>query len=63
MIHHWKGLDLEITDFEYHHGRTRCSEITPSKTSNLEYVEIIKFSGEPAYDTLLESSWLGDYRF
>ena len=22
MIHHWKGLDLEITCFEYHHDAT-----------------------------------------
>ena len=33
MIHHWKALDLEITDFEYHHDRTRGSEFTPSQTS------------------------------
>ena len=22
MIHHWKGLDLEITDFNFHHDAT-----------------------------------------
>ena len=33
MIHHSKGLDLEISGFEYHHNRTRRSEIIPSHTS------------------------------
>ena len=33
MIHHAEGLDLEITDLEYHHHRTRLSEIIPSQTS------------------------------
>ena len=42
MIHHWKGLNLEITDFEYHHNRTPSAETTPSQTSNLKHVEIIK---------------------
>ena len=35
MIHHWKGLDLEITDFTYHHDLTYTGEIIPSQTSNL----------------------------
>ena len=34
MIHHWKGLDLEITDFEYHHDPTFSAETIPSQTSN-----------------------------
>ena len=34
MIHHWKDLDLEITDFEYHHDPTYTGEIIPSQTSN-----------------------------
>ena len=33
MIHHWKGLDLEITDLEYHHDPTYTGEIIPSQTS------------------------------
>ena len=33
MIHHWKGLDLEITDFEYHDDPTCRGEIIPSQTS------------------------------
>ena len=47
MIHHWKVLDLEITDFEYHHDRTLSGEIIPSQTSNLKHVEIIKVSDKP----------------
>ena len=34
MIHHWKALDLEITDFEYHHDWTLSGKITLSQTSN-----------------------------
>ena len=33
MIHHWKGLDLDITDFEYHDDPTYTGEIIPSETS------------------------------
>ena len=33
MIHHWKVLDLEITDFEYQHDRTLSGKIIPSQTS------------------------------
>ena len=43
MVHHWKALDLEITDFELHHDGTPSGEITPSQTSNLKHVEVIKF--------------------
>ena len=32
MIHHWKGLELEITDFEYHYARTPSAETIPSQT-------------------------------
>ena len=31
MMHHWKGLDLEITDSEYHHDPTYIGEITLSQ--------------------------------
>ena len=34
MIHHSKGLDLEITDFEYHYDPTYAGETIPSQTSN-----------------------------
>ena len=34
MIHHWKDLDLDITDFEYRHDPTPSAEIIPSQTSN-----------------------------
>ena len=56
MIRHWKGLDLEITDFEYHLDRTPSAETIPSQTSNLENVEVIKVRHKPAYDTSLEKS-------
>ena len=45
MIHYWKALDLEITDFEYHHDPTPSSENIPTQT--LKHVETIKFSNEP----------------
>ena len=34
MIHHSKGLELEITDFENHHDRTPSAGTLPSQTSN-----------------------------
>ena len=63
MLHHWKALDLEITDFDYHLDPTPSGETIPSKTSNLKQDEIKKFSDKPTYDTSLESSGLGDHRF
>ena len=33
MIQHWKGLNLEITDFIYHYDPTPSGEIIPSETS------------------------------
>ena len=56
MIHDWKGLDLEITDVQYHYGRTYTREIMPSQTLNLKHVEIVKFSDKPTYDLSLEIS-------
>ena len=34
MIHHSKGLDLEITDSEYHHDPAYTGETKPSQNSN-----------------------------
>ena len=34
MVYHWKGLDLEITGFDYHHDRTPPVETIPTQTSN-----------------------------
>ena len=34
MIHQWKGLDLEITDFKYQHDLTPSSGTIPSETLN-----------------------------
>ena len=56
MIYHWKAFDLEITDFEYHHDWTPSSEITPSQTSNIKQVEIIKFRDKSRYDTSFKRS-------
>ena len=33
MIHHWKAIDLEITDFENYYDLTYTGEIIPSQTS------------------------------
>ena len=33
MIHLWKGFDLEITDFNYHHDPTLSGETITSQTS------------------------------
>ena len=33
MIHHWKGFDSEITDFNYHHEPTQSGETIPSHIS------------------------------
>ena len=56
MIHHSKGLDLEITDFEYHDDLTPSGEIMLSQTLNLKHVENIKVSDKPIYDLSFESS-------
>ena len=56
MIQHWKGLDLEITDFGYRHYRTPSCEFIPSQTLNLKHVEIINFSDNHTCDISLESS-------
>ena len=54
MIHHSKGLDLEITDFEYYHDLTYTVENKPSQ--NLKHVQMIKVSDKPLYDTSFEMS-------
>ena len=32
MKHHWKGLELEITDFEYFHDRAPTTETKAPET-------------------------------
>ena len=54
MIHHSKGLDLEITDFEYQLDPTYTGETKPSQTVKL--LENNKVSDKPAYDTSFERS-------
>ena len=34
MIHRCRGLDFEITDFNYHHDPTPSGGTIPSQTSN-----------------------------
>ena len=63
MIHHWRALDLENTDFEHHHDPTSSGEIIQSQTLKFKHVEIIKVSDKSTYDTSLESSGLADHRF
>ena len=55
MIYHWKRLDLENIDFEYHNNWAHSGETMPSQTLNFKYVEIIKISDKPTCDTSLES--------
>ena len=54
LIHHWKGLDMKITDFGIHHDPTPSGEFIPSQTSNFKHGEVGKVSDKPIYDTLLE---------
>ena len=42
MIHRSKALELEISDFKYHHDLTYTCENIQSQTSNLKHGEIIK---------------------
>ena len=63
MIRHWKGLDMEITDAEYHHDRTLSGDFVPFQTLNLKHVEIMKLSDKPRYNTSLERSLPGNHRF
>ena len=56
MIHHWKAIDLEITDIEYHPDLTTSCEIIPSKPQTVKYVQIIKVSDKRTYVTSVERS-------
>ena len=57
MIHHWKGLELEIAEFGkinmIEHPQLKPYELKPQ---TLKHVEIIKVSDKPTYDTFMESS-------
>ena len=63
MIHHWKAPDLEIKDFGYQHDPTPSGQITPSQTSNLRHIEVIKISDKPSYDISLESFHFREHKF
>ena len=56
MIYCWNGLDLEVTDFEYHHDLNYTGEYIPSQTLYLKHVEFEKFSDKPTYDISFERS-------
>ena len=56
LIHHWKGLDLEMVDYEYHQDPTPSAESIPLKPETFKHVEIKKVSDKPTNDTSLESS-------
>ena len=56
MIHHWKRLDMEISDFEYHHELTLPGDFIPSQTLNLKHVEILKLSDKRTCDPSFERS-------
>ena len=56
MINHWKALDLEIIDSEYHHDRHPHVYLYHLKPQTYKHVEIIKVSDKPTYDKPLESS-------
>ena len=34
MIHHWRGLDFEITGFDYHDDPAPSVETIPFQTAN-----------------------------
>ena len=48
LIHHWKGLDLEITDFTYHRDPTQSGETVLSQTATLKLVETVNVSDKPS---------------
>ena len=56
MIQPWKGLDLDITDSQYHHDLTYTGETITSQTSNLKHLEIKKISDKLTYNTSLQNS-------
>ena len=47
MINHSRGLDLEITDFEYHRDPTPSGELLPSQTNNISEGRCELKSNEP----------------
>ena len=43
-MHHWKGLELEIKDFEYRHDLRSSAETIPSQTSNVQTCRVYESS-------------------
>ena len=56
MIHHWRGLDFEITVLII--TMIRHPQVKPNhlKPHTLKHLEIINVSVKPTYDTSLERS-------
>ena len=54
MILHWRGLDFEITGFNYHLDQTPSVETIPPQHQTLKHVEFINVSNKPTQDTSLE---------
>ena len=42
MLHHWKSLDMEITDGDNQFDRAYTSKTIPSQTLKFKHVEIMK---------------------
>ena len=47
MIHHWKGLDLEITDFFNTMVRHPQGKLYHFTSQTVKHVEVIKHSDKP----------------
>ena len=54
MVHHWKSLDLEITDYNYRNDRHNQVKLYHLKSQTLKQVEIMNVSNKPTQDTSLE---------
>ena len=54
MVHDWKSLDLEITDFNYRMVRPNQVKLYHLKSQTLKHVENINVSNKPTQDTSLE---------
>ena len=55
MDHHWKNLELQITDVEYFHVRVRSAE-TIAVFSNHEEVDFLKVQDLIINDTSFKKS-------
>ena len=56
MTDHWKGLEFELAELDYQHGRTPSVETIPSLSQTFQYVEIIKVQTNTKFETSWEVS-------